>query len=144
MDKKTIFLYGLGQPAIIVKAETGLIYTNQTAGVCCNHPSQEGFLIVLGSVRGRTFDPTRWYDEMPGMNDQTYDEIEQVLNGRYSFHWGVQGIKIDRAAKNEEAWIHVNFRGDFESGTFRPDINEEPEFDKYPLYEGILTWENCD
>lgn len=147
---RVINLYSLEQPAIIVKAETGLIYSNQVNGVACSHPRQEGFLVLLSPAnKSDIFSPDRWYKQMPELNDALYDEIESVLNGKYSFHWHVRDIRVDRAAKNYEAWIHVRFRGDFEvrgifSGGFTTDPNKKPEPENYPIYEGILTWENCD
>lgn len=148
---RRVHLYSLKQPAIIVKAETGIIYSNQTGGVCCHHPEQEGFLVILPSPpRGITiFDPRRWYEEMPALGDTLYDEIEHALNGSHAFLWGVAQVEVDRQAKNEEAWVHIRFRGDFSpqgyyGGLFRPDPNRDPEPEKYPLYEGVLSWENCD
>lgn len=138
---RKIHLYNLKQPAIIVKAETGLIYTNQTNGVACNHPSQEGFLVVLRSNSSRVFNPDYWYKEMPELNEDLYVEMEGALKNNF---WNIRDIRVERSAKNQEAWVHVRFRGDFEnkdtfhSGSFSRDEEE------YPEYEGILTWENCD
>lgn len=142
-------LYNLSQPALIVKAKTGIIYTNQIGGVACFHPKQEGFLVLLGEAqKSNAFDPARWYNEMPALDDALYDEIEAALNYN-DYSYNVQDIRVDREAKNEEAWVQVRFRGDFgpgmmRGGTFRKDVNDKPEPEKYPMYEGILTWENCD
>lgn len=149
-QKKGINLYALKQPAIIVKADTGLVYSNQTDGVACSHPHQEGFLVILRPVeKERIFDPNMWYKDAPALDDKLYDEIERVLNGAYRFDWHVSDIRVDREASNCEAWVHVRFRGDFTdtgmtSGGFSPNENGEPDPANYPEYEGILTWENCD
>ena len=152
-----INLYPLGQPAIIVKYPTGLIYSNQTNGVACNHPEQEGFLVPLFPLLGKEshlFDPGWWYEEMPALDASLYNQLEKVLNSR--FEWHVRNLRVDRKAKNQEAWIHITFRGDFNpgmfsSGLFRRKDGSVPNWtDKiinykdYPKYEGILTWENCD
>lgn len=139
-----VVLYNLRQPALIVKAKTGIIYTNQTGGVACHHPKQEGFLIPLReAMRSKAFDPGRWYDEVPALDDKMCDEIEAALNYR-DFGWNISDIRVDRGAYNQEAWVHVRFRGDFEAKGFCTDVNDDPQPEKYPLYEGILTWENCD
>lgn len=144
-----ISLADLHQPAIIVKAETGLIYTNQTNGVACSHPSQEGFLVLLPPARPeiRVFNPGYWYDEMPRLDDALYDEMEQALE-QLTF-WNIRKVQIDRSAKNHEAWVHVRFRGDFGTqgifaGGFSRCASRNSEPEGYPEYEGILTWENCD
>lgn len=142
-----IVLYPLEQPAIIVKAKTGLVYTNQTAGVMCHHPEQEGFLVLLDPPPRKftIFDSNRWYDEMPAFNNETYDEIEATLNRKHAYYWHIRDIRVDRTAKNEEAWIHVRFRGDFsKEGNFRTDWDSDPQPQAFPEYEGILTWKNCD
>lgn len=144
-----INLYSLRQPAIIVKAETGLIYTNQTNGVACSHPSQEGFLVMLPppGEKVRVFDPGFWYNTMPALDDALYDEIEEVLNR--GFLWHLHDIRVNREASNYEAWVQVRCRGDFEmgrffAGSFTRDPNVDPRPEDYPEYEGVLTWENCD
>lgn len=149
--ERRINLYELKQPAIIVKAETGLIYTNQVNGVACSHPSQEGFLVHLPPPPEgvRIFDPGYWYKTMPALDDALYDELEEVLNRKYSFLWHTRDIRVDRKARNYEAWVHVRFRGDFEpgrffTGSFTKDPNQDARPQDYPEYEGILTWENCD
>ncbi len=142
-----IVLYPLKQPAIIVKAMTGLTYINQTCGVSCNHREQEGFLVPITPLPKKytIFDPDRWYKEMPALNDALYDEIEGTLNRKFAFHWHLHDLRVNRAALNEEAWVHVRFRGDFKGGgTFRSDVNRDPQYNQFPKYEGILTWENCD
>lgn len=147
---KIINLYSLKQPAIIVKAQTGLVYSNQTDGVACSHPQQEGFLVLLAPAPGsRVFDPRWWYNGVQVLNNELFDEIETLLNGKYRFEWHIRDVRVDRSAHNQEAWIHVKFRGDFESrvmagGTFCTDMNADPKPENYPEYEGILTWENCD
>ena len=149
---RRINLYSLKQPAIIVKAETGLIYSNQTNGVACSHPQQEGFLVVLDPPPEgcRLFNPSWWYKEMPALNDPLYDELEAVLNHKYRHNWHVRDISVARKAKNTEAWVHITFRGDLEvgtmmgGGTFCKDVNDKPQPQNYPIYEGVLTWENCD
>jgi len=143
----TVTLYDLNQPAIIVKSNTGIIYTNQTNGVACNHPSQEGFLIPLrapfSGMDCQVFNPHYWYSNTPALDDSLYDSLEESL-ATLAF-WNVRDIRVDRTTKNEEAWVHVKFRGDLScephlfSGGFKSDGLE-----KYALYEGILTWENCD
>lgn len=90
---------------------------------------------------------------MPVLDDALYDAIEGELNkgleGAYRYDWHVKNIRVDREAQNQEAWIHIKFRGVFDpgimgGGNFTTDIDKDPEPEKYPEYEGILTWENCD
>jgi len=144
-----VVLYDLKQPAIIVKSNTGIVYTNQTNGVACNHPSQEGFLIPLRSpdITCKVFNPHYWYENMPALDDTLYDALEESLT-TLTF-WNIRDIRVDRTAKNEEAWVHVKFRGDLEQGSsfFAGGFASNPDkvnLEEYPLYEGILTWENCD
>ena len=51
--KIDLFDWSFGEYAIvIVPAETGVIYSNQTHGMMCNHPEIEGYIQSIFSIHG--------------------------------------------------------------------------------------------
>src|SRR5690349_16436318 len=93
---------------LIVKARTGVVYTNQGAGYARTRCEAEGFFAPL-RVRGGSralyalqdlFGGERFVD----FNPRTADEFDRVLR-----HAGLDSIRADRFKLDGsvEAWIHV-------------------------------------
>lgn len=134
-EKVVITLYDIKQPVIIVPAETGVIYSNQTGGCCCNHPEMEGYIIPLETkweaqnpLNPNIFSPDWWY--LKFMDDQKADEIEDMLNTPYG---KIRNLKVLRDEEWEEAWVRVSF-----------EMSVDYTEDEWTELEGILTWENSD
>ena len=165
--KAKVCLWDLSSPAIIVKAKTGITYFNQVAGVGCLHMEQEGFLLPLPYIDRsyRIFNPDWWYEanNRTNLNDpppkyvwyyadkknrdlmtkksmalwnmehglpgeEIYHEIERTINNKSFILNNIDKLHVVRDVPQMEAWIQVTFKLTTDSKVF----------------EGVLTWENCD
>lgn len=115
---------------LIVSEKTGIRFTTQTGGMCCNHPEAEGFYVPFNGAWHNQFT-----DEMHKLVCDMYlkgadwDKVDELLKG---YHLRVDRSKAEEA---QEAWIPVIIG------------NEYGEFD--PLYRcgGMRAWliyGNCD
>jgi len=123
---------------LIVKARTGVVYTNQCAGYMCAHCEAEGFFVPLQARGGwRVFDVLQNLFGGNGFDEfkpKTADRFDRVLR-----RLGLDSIRSDRSKLEEsaEAWVHVIVSGGDEF--YIPFDSQE----KNPL-EGILVWPNRD
>ena len=110
-------------PSLIIEFPSGILWSNQTWGVMCNHPEVEGVFVPL----------THWgskdmLDEITG----EYPVEEKIVDWIEKFKLPLKMVKIDDSL---EAWIRVEIL---------------PHDDKYsPLrdfvgFKAILTYENSD
>jgi hypothetical protein len=136
----TIELWALGDFfALIVQGETGITWTNQTGGVCCNHPVIEGFAVPLplswlGSTRESLRQTTDSLENYNGPYD--VEEVEKWLHTR-----GLHDLFEPCPDANMylmEAWIPVRVKRLSEDDLHRSLL--EPLAGKI----GVLTYQNSD
>lgn len=83
--------------ALIILDETGNIFTNQTGGVCCNHPQARGRLVLLTvPTEIQTYCLNPYFDGNPG-------GYLDALLCKYMDH-----IKL-RSDRQEEAWLRITY-----------------------------------
>lgn len=135
-----VTLHSFPDLGLIVKAATGVIYSNQTGGFACRHSQVEGFFVPLRTYFGmrelhalQGIFPSG-FDADDGIDEETATRLEWILDQQ-----GLQCVRVDRAklAESWEAWIHVRLSG--ELGDKVP--LEEPRPD---TLEAVLTWPNSD
>ncbi|CAN5720749.1 hypothetical protein BH11VER1_BH11VER1_20970 [soil metagenome] len=137
--KPVVKLWSLVGTGLIVPRDTGVIYTNQTDGTACDHPTLEGAFIPLSN----DYNHERFEDSLESKlcalypegwgapSIETCDLIDQLLAG---FHASA-GIRVDRDRMSEsrEAWMWVIL-----------DENEKHDFEGFGRSSAILTWPNSD
>ncbi len=108
---------------IIVKERTGLVFSNQTNGLACEHPLQEGFFLPLENYIYEKYEDS--------LGDFTCGE-EGLLNifGREKLPFM---LDEDLKEENTEAWVHIKIMD-----------NEDYFWKRYSGKKAILTWENSD
>ena len=125
---------------LIVKAATGVIYSNQTGGFANLHPEVEGFFVPLRTYFGmrelhalQGICPSG-FDADDGIDEETAARLEWILDRQ-----GLKCIRVDRAklAQSWEAWIHVRISGELDHKV----PMEEPRPDRL---EAVLIWPNSD
>jgi hypothetical protein len=137
--KPIVRLWSLVGAGLIVPRSSGIIYTNQTDGYACDHPSLEGVFIPLSN----DYDHERYQDSLecklcgifpegcgaptPEMCDQFEHLFEQYPE--------TAGIRIDRDKVDEsrEAWIWVVL-----------EESERHDFQGFGHSAAVLTWPNSD
>jgi hypothetical protein len=133
MPLPLVQLYEFQGLALIVKAATGIRFTNQVGGTGCFHPEVEGVLVPLPERVGRP----EYYalsqhfrGDWSALEESDADVIDRILH-RNGLGW----MKVDRARLGEswEAWVHVHI-----------DPSTQDLFEASHWVEGILTWENSD
>jgi hypothetical protein len=130
---------GLG---LVIEHASGVLYTNQTCGLCCDHPELEGVFVpfdaeatwsrLAAHFMGPKYGGT---GAMHGIDEDDAVFIEAVLReGRL----GVP-LVVDRhrLRQSHEAWIHVLIEGEVEATSMIAG------FGPYPR-RGALTWPNSD
>jgi hypothetical protein len=137
--KPIVRLWSLVGAGLIIPRSTGIIYTNQTDGYACDHPSLEGAFIPLSN----DFDHENYHDSLEcklceifpeGWGAPTPEICDQVdhLLGQYP---ETSGIRIDRDKMDasREAWIWVLLEED-----------DRADFQGFGNCSAILTWPNSD
>ena len=138
----------------IISYPSGVIFTNQTGGICCLHPELEGVFVplandcnVIGELTGPSEHLFNYFDGPkyngsgaargpdPGLDEEDALAIEQILSSYKLGHL----IKVDRnrLRDSHEAWVWCHILAD----DSRPELlcNFEP----YPR-AAVLTWMNSD
>lgn len=136
---------GLG---LIVEMPTGVVYSNQTGGTSCLHPSTEGAFLPLRGDSGELICPERellGYFEGPkhrgagatgGLDATDADFIDEVLaRARLS---EIVRVDRERLSESHEAWVRVLLVSD--------DREPAPLFQQLGPYprNAVLTWGNSD
>lgn len=143
---------GDNEIGIIIKCNSGIYYTNQTGGMCCNHP------IIEGSMMKFHIDED-FYDDLCHITcdfyskeiiaydknnvdklSNIYDEIDKYL--WTILHPNLTGYKVtlDRNEPQQEAWLHVIFEKvqcDHPYMCIFGEFNTE-------RFEAVLTYANSD
>lgn len=108
---------GLHAEGLIVLHDDGTLYTNQTAGVLCNHPTARGYLHpmpVPEAIKDICYDSVF-------LDPSQLDACDAALRDL-----GLP-MRVDRQGRNEEAWLSVDLG-----------------LGRYESTRGILAWENSD
>jgi len=134
-----LFEAGLG---IIIQHPSGVLYTNQTCGTCCDHPEVEGVFVPFDAEESwlrlsAHFEGPKYRGSgaMRGIDEDDATFIELVLReGRM----GVP-LVVDRShlEASHEAWVHVLIKGETGSCPLASG------FGPYPR-RAVLTWPNSD
>jgi hypothetical protein len=121
---------------LIIKAPTGVRYSNQSGGLACEHPEIEGFLVPLRTRAGRS-EITTLAGMFRGAWHRLDDGRADALDSALRRH-GISSIRVDRSMLSEsrEAWVHVIVSA-LENG-FVPLAGAPAEA------KGVLVWPNSD
>jgi len=130
-------LYEFDALGLILSRNTGIVYTNQVAGIGCLHPEIEGAFVPLFDGIGRPAIHAltqhfrgNWHP----ITDSDADSIDGILRRA---HLGFIVTDRERLADSYEAWVFV-------------DVHENAQESSIPLLsgfgaqKGVLTWPNSD
>lgn len=136
-----IDLYDRNEPFLIIKRKSGVVYTNQTGGCYCNHPSVEGvaFPIYISEELVNEIENVVIEVDDPMYDKETikfiYDTIDTEL--QYTLQGSGYVATVDRTCKQEEAWITLNF-------VKVAEPSNDNFLCKLDSFVGILTYPNSD
>lgn len=141
MEKKTVELFMSSVTSFIVPCESGVIWSNQTGGVNCAHPSIEGVLLPLF---GRICFPESFLNTWCDLSK--YEEgavgaclYDAQLNGDFrplNVDELFLFVQSDICPRFGEAWLPLAIR---EEPMMMPDV-----LGPFAGQAGILTWANSD
>lgn len=125
---------------LIILGPSGVVYTNQTGGVCCIHAEAEGAYVKLQDDAGileRLF--RTW-----GSGTLRLEEPEWAvqING-VLVQMGLRGLRVNqqRVQESREAWVVVQI----DRAMFQLPAGIDPQFlSGLDAVEGILIWQNSD
>jgi hypothetical protein len=108
IDKPLISLRALREDTLglIILRASGVVYTNQTGGTLCPHPSAEGLFMPIGTARQHAALASIFGDGWSASIDELVSaEIDQVLSGNAE----TRILSVDRTRVNDshEAWVFV-------------------------------------
>lgn len=91
---------------LLVESKTGIFYSSQTGGVCCNHPQIEGAIIAAA--------PATIFGIMVDLGDIDRDSARDAADfALATLQWSsftkVIDCKIDPSRRSEEGWWSVTF-----------------------------------
>lgn len=133
-----VSLWNLCGAAVIVPANTGVIYSNQVNGTACFQEQLEGLLVPLSNdylpqdyKQSLEFELRSLFRGAEMFNTEKAQQVQAALE---SFQES-RGVKVNmtRVTQSYEAWVHVTLH--------------DVEFSVYSGFEGaegILTWPNSD
>ena len=135
-----VTLHAFPDIGLIVKAATGVIYSNQAGGFACLQPEVEGFFVPLRTPFGmRALYALQGifssgFDAEDGIDDETAERMDWLLSRQ-----GLKCIRVDRSKLTEswEAWVHVTVSGELDYKV--PLEGAVPE-----RLEAVLIWPNSD
>jgi hypothetical protein len=133
-----ISLWNLCGAAVIVPANTGVIYANQVNGTACFQEQLEGLLVPLNNdylpqeyEQSLEFELRSLFRGPEAFNVEKARHIQAALE-RFQESSGVI-VNMARVTESYEAWVHVTLH--------------DVEFSSYSGLEGaegVLTWPNSD
>lgn len=124
----TVKLFHVKEPTIIMAKKTGVIYTNQTNGLLCDHESIEGYVLPIVPGYSYVMKPFYWCEEDNVLSPSYIDQEilkwwkEEIRN------YEVEDFDIIEDAYNKEAWWNIRIK-------FKKQNR---------WHQGVLTWENSD
>lgn len=139
---------GLG---VIIDYPSGVVYSNQTGGFSCLHPTAEGVYVPLRNDALETWEllsperDLRAFFEGPkhlgcgatsGLDNDDADFIDRILE--QARLGSVFRVDRDRLRESHEAWVHVLLTSS--------DTDAHPIFHGFAPYprHAVLTWGNSD
>jgi len=140
--KPLIRLWELNSLGVIVKCESGVVFTNQVCGYANYHLEMEGVFVPL---QDETVDlQTMLYEYFTGPKWGGYcyygidEETADFLDNAFPRSTSTSILKVNRDLldKSGEAWVHVFID--------QPHHDRYPLIDGFPGNEGIATWGNSD
>jgi hypothetical protein len=153
IEKPIIQLYDAAGLGVIVLFPSGVIYTNQTGGYSCLHPTEEGVYLPLVSDSFNHesalldyFYKGKWRGACAdGIDIEDADFIDQLLGKTDNTKF--VSVNRQRLADSHEAWVYVNLAA---TPSRFPELpatySSEMSFLLYGFgaREGVLTWCNSD
>ena len=125
-----IDLCWLDRTGVIILCKSGVIYTNQTGGIMCDHPEAEGVYVPLPDMKLQ--DDARFLNSLGKMELQ---QLQKYLDELPSIYGKIETMW--KGEKQSEAWVEVEVRSiDQDYSVFLEGFDE-------PV-KGILTWPNSD
>lgn len=115
MSNLVISLFGLEGLGLIVKHPSGVLYTNQTGGVSCMQPVEEGVLIPLAtecSIEAKLAD---FFASHPAtLSNADADSLDAILQTTEP-PWVIAPtffLEVDRGSLRDsmESWLHVRVK----------------------------------
>ncbi len=131
IDKPLVDLGALGPATLglIILYPSGVVYTNQTGGLLCTHPSAEGVFMPIGTPdQARTL--ARFFaGASTTIGDAQRRHVDRTLDDNAE----TRILRVDPAEmdRSHEAWIYV---------TIASQPGRLVSFGTH----GILTWQNSD
>lgn len=114
-----------GEVTLIVFANTGKRYKNQTGGVSCDKQVAEGYVVQL---EGDDSDLSGACDYSCYVDESRLLRVQRVIDRQ---NWPVR-LEVDSSQSSQEAWVYV--RIDDPDGIWTKDGETT----------GVLTWNNSD
>lgn len=145
-----VTLYDFVGTGLIIKAKTGIVWTNQAGGTACLQPECEGLFVPFGNdtrLDGKLISLENSLFELfqGAAGGLTFAEgwaeaFEEALSRYAAEHWrAFSAVTLDRALVHEsvEAWVHV---------IYHPTSDFSPLFEGLgePPFGAVLTWTNSD
>lgn len=120
---------------VIINKETGIIWTNQTGGECCNHPEIEGFFVPYITDLSHKLCCGPFDDKF---KEKICDEIDQ------EFLENSDPFIVDRERWSicQEAWVPIIVIACHKDSIHSPWQTDV--FNNLIGAKGILTYPNCD
>lgn len=118
-----------GLAGFVFEAKTGVVWTNQTGGTCCDHPSVEGVFVPM---------PAGWLPDSDPLLDyrSAYSAamVETFLKaGSEELQAVFEPVGKMAPVDLEEAWVFV-----------RVKKNDDPAFSPLEGKVGFITYTNSD
>jgi hypothetical protein len=147
-EKPLINLYGIKGPGLIILRASGVLYSNQTGGLSCYHPAEEGVFVPLELGKPGEYESlmnhfgfVKYHGGCcDGIDTEDADLIDSFL------HQDPEGnlISVDRSRVKDshEAWVHVTVSAHGDRSV--PGSPLSWLFHGFGAAKGILTWQNSD
>ena len=135
MASVLVDLNGFDGLGLIVKTPSPVRFTNQVAGLGCQHPVQEGVFVPLPVQVGQR-ELYALQHHFRGSWHALTDADANVVDRVFRRHDWLSFMRVDRAllADSREAWVHVRISPELALYLF-----DAPDW-----RAGVLTWANSD
>lgn len=153
--------YAITQPTLIIKKDTGVIYSAQVDGCSCGYKEIEGYIypweITKNPYTDLFFNPSWWYKQYGFSTDAihelfrknaqpsyTLEELDDLLrkgsaNGRYH-----EDLKNWSYWEEFVQFLEAEFNG-IELKVSQSEKQVEAWINVGTIFgDGVITWENCD
>ncbi len=134
-----------GMPGLIILAKTGVYYTNQSGGVGCFHPIEEGYFVPIdrryANWRELIWELERLGDSIGtwvGLTTGDADKLDSLFEA-YEVPLRVERSLLE---SSYEAWVYVRVSNLEECGVNFRGVKDRSSNDDQPL--AVLVYENSD